>query len=91
MKASEVVVDAGKKLDEFGCGAVEFISSVCNSAEESVAAAKRTLRKGVHATEELLDDTAHIIKKNPFTSVGITLGLGLGAGILIGWLAGRKR
>jgi ElaB/YqjD/DUF883 family membrane-anchored ribosome-binding protein len=91
MKASEVVVDAGRKLGEFGSGAAEFVSTVSNSAQEGMAAAKRTVRKGVHATEELLDDTAHTIKKNPFTSVGITLGIGLGAGVLIGWLAGRKR
>ena len=88
--ASELAVDARKKMAEVGSQAADLISNVTNSAQETAVAAKRAVKKGLAATEDLVDDTAYRIKKHPLQSVGVTFGIGLGAGILIGWLARRK-
>jgi ElaB/YqjD/DUF883 family membrane-anchored ribosome-binding protein len=54
--------------------------------EDGMYKAKRMMRKGQYAAEDLIEDTAHTIKKDPFRSVGITFGAGLGLGIFAGWL-----
>lgn len=58
--------------------------------EDKLVDAKRMAKKGRHAAEDLVDDTAYRIKKQPLRSVGITFGLGLGLGIVAGWLLGRN-
>ena len=88
--ASELAVDAGKKLADVRVQAVDFISNLTSSAQESAASAKRAARKAWVASEDLVDDTAHTIKKHPFQSVGITFGIGLCAGMLLGCFARRK-
>ncbi len=55
-------------------------------AEEGMAETKRLLKKGEHAAEDLIEDTAHKIKHDPWRSVGISLGVGFGLGILTGLL-----
>jgi ElaB/YqjD/DUF883 family membrane-anchored ribosome-binding protein len=84
------LADAGKGLSAVRSQAAEFISNMTSAAQEGMTAAKRAARKGWSATEDLMDNTAHTIKKHPLRYAGISLGIGLGAGILIGWLARRK-
>ncbi|MCW5961991.1 MAG: hypothetical protein KIS76_17650 [Pyrinomonadaceae bacterium] len=58
--------------------------------EDSVIEAKRMIKKGRYAAEDLVEDTAHRIKKDPLRSVGVTFGVGLGLGVFIGMLLKRK-
>ena len=58
--------------------------------EDGMVDAKRMVKRGVYAAEDLVEDTAHRIKKDPFASVGITFGVGMGLGIFVGWLISRK-
>jgi ElaB/YqjD/DUF883 family membrane-anchored ribosome-binding protein len=89
MQAKDLA-DTGKGLSAAGSQAAEFISNMTSVAQDKMAAAKRAARKGWSATEDLIDDTAHTIKKNPLRSAGISLGIGIGVGMLIGWFAWRK-
>ncbi len=61
-------------------------TKVTHAAQDGVAEAKILLKKGEYAAEDLIEDTAHMIKHDPFRSVGISLGVGFGLGILAGWL-----
>ncbi len=54
--------------------------------EDKMADARRMIKKGRYAAEDLVDDTAHRIKHEPFRSVGIACGVGFGLGIFAGWL-----
>ena len=58
--------------------------------EDTLVDARRMAKKGRHAAEDLVDDTAYRIKKQPLRSVGITFGVGLGLGMLTGWMMGRN-
>ncbi len=58
--------------------------------EDGMTDAKRMIKKGRYAAEDLMDDTAHLIKHDPFRSVGITFGVGFGLGIFAGWLVTHR-
>jgi ElaB/YqjD/DUF883 family membrane-anchored ribosome-binding protein len=48
-----------------------------------------TFKRGIVATEECIDDTAHFIKRHPWQSVGTAVGIGAVVGLLAGWQASR--
>jgi ElaB/YqjD/DUF883 family membrane-anchored ribosome-binding protein len=57
--------------------------------EEGLYAAKRAmrrLRRGVERFEDLKDETAHSVKRQPFKAVGTAAGAGLLLGLVIGWI-----
>ena len=61
-----------------------------HAVEDGTVAAKRLVKRGRYAAEDLRSETAHRIKRDPFRSVLITFGVGVGLGSLVGVLAGRK-
>jgi ElaB/YqjD/DUF883 family membrane-anchored ribosome-binding protein len=67
--------------------AVEKLKTRASHAlEDSVDEAKRMIKKGKYAAEDLMDDTAHRIKHEPFRAVGMSFGVGIGLGLLTGCL-----
>ncbi|MGB7202146.1 MAG: hypothetical protein WBD16_07745 [Pyrinomonadaceae bacterium] len=58
--------------------------------EDGMIDAKRMAKRGIYAAEDLVEDTAHRIKKDPWLSVGVTFGVGMGLGVMLGWLVGHK-
>lgn len=60
------------------------------AVEDAVIDAQRLAKQGRHVMEDMVDDTAYFIKKEPFKSVGIAALAGLGMGVLTGWLISRK-
>ena len=51
--------------------------------------AQRMVRRGVETGEDYLDETKRYIKRNPWHSVGVALGVGLTLGFLGGFLSRR--
>ena len=92
MIASKTLASLGT---EIAGEAARIKDKVIGTVEEGVnsgkAAMKRVSKRGCALAEDLLDEAAYRVKRHPIQSVGITLGIGLAAGIAIGWLAGRKR
>lgn len=77
---------------------VRLMKSMARDAgEEGAHAAKRLLRRmrhGVERFEDLRDDTAHRVKREPLKAVALAAGAGLLVGIAVGLLArgmGRTR
>ena len=68
----------GTKLAKVGCDAAHWTSTLTSTAESSVVAAKRAVRKGWRAAENYVDDTAFAVKKHPLKSIGLTFGAPLG-------------
>ncbi len=64
--------------------------TVTNAVEDGVATAKRVVKRSRYAAEDMIDDAEHQLKQHPFRVVGITLGIGIGLGALIGVLATRQ-
>ncbi|MDM7924251.1 MAG: hypothetical protein QUS14_18345 [Pyrinomonadaceae bacterium] len=57
--------------------------------EDTIDETRRLAKKAKYATEDLIDDTEHMIKKEPFKAVGVTFGVGIGLGMLAGWMFGK--
>ncbi len=50
---------------------------------------KRTVKRAVVSAEDCLEDTTHLIKRHPWQSVGVAVGIGTLVGVFAGWQAGR--
>ena len=60
-----------------------------SAAEDCVGAARRALKRGRFAAEDLMDKAAHTIKQHRLQTVGLTFGLAFGVGALFGWIASK--
>lgn len=83
MHAVEEVAKTGVKIERLKEKAAHLV-------EDGMTDAKRMAKRGRYAVEDLVDDTAHRIKKDPWLSVGVTFGIGMGLGVMLGWLVGHK-
>ena len=83
-------IDKAEKLAETALDVERLKIAATHAVEDKVAEAKRMIKKGRYAAEDMVDDTAHMIKHDPFRSVGITFGVGFGLGIFAGWLMTHK-
>lgn len=83
VETAENVVEARFDLDRLK-------EKASHSIEDGIDDAKRMIKRGRYAAEDLADDTAHMIKHDPLRSVGITFAVGMGLGVLIGWLVKKS-
>jgi ElaB/YqjD/DUF883 family membrane-anchored ribosome-binding protein len=85
------VIDAGTQFAEATKESANHVTSmVTNALEDSVIAARRMAKRGKYAAEDLLDQTAHGIKRHPFRSVATGVGIGVGLGVIGMWLYRRN-
>ena len=72
-------------------GEVSQLKDVASHAvEDAVTEAKRLAKRGRYAAEDLVDDAAHRIKRDPLSSVAIGMAIGLCVGLGTGWLMARR-
>lgn len=83
IQAAEQVAQTGLKVERLK-------ERASHAIEDGMTDARRMAKRGLYAAEDVVDDTAHLIKKDPWLSVGVTFGVGLGLGATIGWLVGHK-
>jgi len=83
-------VHASGRVLEAGAEAARLKVRASHAVEDARSEAKRLAKRGRHAAEDLVDDAAYRIKRDPLRSVAITFAVGLGVGVLAGWLAGRS-
>ena len=76
--AARVGVEAGRMKE----GIAEVV-------EDGVSAAKRAVKHGRRAAEDLVDDAQYQVKQHPLSTVGISFGIGLGLGVVSGVLLAR--
>src|SRR4030095_1082345 len=84
-------VHAGERVVQVGVEAARLKAQASHAVEDARIEARRLAKRGRRAADDLLEETAYRIKRDPFRSVAITLAVGLGVGALAGWLAGRTR
>jgi ElaB/YqjD/DUF883 family membrane-anchored ribosome-binding protein len=65
-------------------------SAMADAIDESVGVIKRAVKRSGDVAEELMDDTAQRVKRHPVETMAATFGLGLVAGVFIGWMISRK-
>jgi hypothetical protein len=71
----------------------ESVKSIAQEAiEEGIHAGKRAMkrvRRGVDRLEDVKEEAARRIKRQPFPAAGVFLGAGLLLGVAVGWMTGR--
>ena len=70
--------------------AARTTAAVTEAFEDGVGMAKRAMKHGCDAVEEVMDDTQQRIKRHPVESLVASFAAGTLTGILVGWLARRK-
>lgn len=83
-------VHVGERVVEVGAEAARLKVRASHAVEDAMTEARRLAKRGRYAAEDLVDETAYRIKRDPLRSVAITFAVGLGIGLLGGWLAGRR-
>jgi ElaB/YqjD/DUF883 family membrane-anchored ribosome-binding protein len=62
-----------------------------NAIDSGIEDAKRMVKRGQYAAEDMVEDTQHMIKHDPLRSVGITFGIGFGLGAIVGLLIASRK
>ena len=76
--------------DQLGAEVKRVKEAVADAVDNGVVAAKRKVKQGRRAAEDLVDDAEYRIKQRPFSTLGVTLGIGVGLGAAIGVLLARN-
>ena len=80
----------GDRLAEVGGEAARLKAAASHAVEDAVTEAKRLAKHSRYAAEELMDDAAHRVKRDPLRAVAMGLAIGFGMGALAVWLAIRN-
>jgi len=76
--------------DQLGAEVKRVKEAVVDVVDNGIVAAKRAVKQGRRAAEDLVDDAEYRIKQRPFSTLGVTLGIGMGLGAAIGILLTRN-
>jgi ElaB/YqjD/DUF883 family membrane-anchored ribosome-binding protein len=77
----------GERLVEVGGEATRLKTAASHAIEDAVTEAKRLAKRGRYAAEDLMEDAAHHVKRDPLRSVALGFAIGLGMGALAVWMA----
>jgi ElaB/YqjD/DUF883 family membrane-anchored ribosome-binding protein len=76
--------------DQLGAEVKRVKEAVTDAVEDGLCAARRAVKHGRHAAEDLVDDAEYRIKQRPFSALGVSFGIGMGLGAAIGVLLARN-
>jgi ElaB/YqjD/DUF883 family membrane-anchored ribosome-binding protein len=80
----------GERLVEVRDEASHLKTAASHAMEDAVTDAKRFAKRGRYAAEDLMEDAAHRVKRDPLRSVALGFAVGLSVGALAVWLATRE-
>jgi len=80
----------GERLMEAGGEISRLKTEASQAVEDTVTEAKRLAKRSRYAAEDLIDDAAHRVKRDPLRSVAMGLAIGFGLGAMAVWLAMRN-
>ncbi len=83
-------MEAGAAVAQMRAGSGRMKEAVAEAVEDGISAAKRAVKQGRRAAEDLVDDAEYRVKQHPLSAVGVSFGIGLGLGAVIGSLLARK-
>jgi ElaB/YqjD/DUF883 family membrane-anchored ribosome-binding protein len=87
---TEIVEKTKEVRDQLGAEVKRVKEAVADAVDNGVVAAKRAVKQGRRAAEDLVDDAEYRIKQRPFSAIGVTFGIGMGLGAAIGVLLARN-
>ena len=66
------------------------LTQVTDKLEDGVRSARRAVKHGRDAVEDIIEETQHAVKRNPLGAVGIAFAAGILAGGVAAWLGSRR-
>jgi ElaB/YqjD/DUF883 family membrane-anchored ribosome-binding protein len=84
------VVEVGAAAAQMGAGVERVKETVADAVEDGINTAKRAVKQGRRAAEDLVDDAEYQVKQRPLSAVGVSFAIGLGLGAMIGILLARN-
>lgn len=66
-------------------------SLVTDMMEDGARCAKRTVRRGRYAAEDVIEEAEHAIKRRPFQTMGWVFAAGVVVGGFLTWFGVRRR
>ena len=85
-----VLERTGDQVAETARKASRAASAVADALEDGVGAARRVAKQGGDAAEEFIDDTTKRLQRHPVETIVTTFAVGIGLGVLIGWMIKRR-
>src|SRR4030095_4300792 len=79
-------IHVGERLAEVGGEAARLKTTASHAVEDAVTEAKRFAKRSRYAAEDLMEDAAHRVKRDPLRSVAFGFVLGLSLGALAVWV-----
>jgi ElaB/YqjD/DUF883 family membrane-anchored ribosome-binding protein len=61
-------------------------TAVADALEDGVHAARRAMKHGMAAAEDIMDGATREVKRHPLQAVAATSALSFTAGVLVGWV-----
>lgn len=83
---AHVEVARERPRESLGNRAERTKEQLADVVDDQMRAARRALRKGRHAAEDLADEVRLEARRNPIQTVSAALGIGAIVGILAGWV-----
>jgi ElaB/YqjD/DUF883 family membrane-anchored ribosome-binding protein len=88
-EAPDRVTDLSSVAAQIQAGVARVKEAAADAAEGGIATCKRSFKQNRRVADDLVDDAEHYVKRNPLSTVGTALGVGLGLGAAIGFLLSR--
>ena len=86
------VIDVARHPAHISHEAQLLESLAADALEDGAHAVKRAMKSAKHGIEQLQDlkdEAAHRVKRQPVKALGIAVGVGLMLGMALGWIGGR--
>jgi ElaB/YqjD/DUF883 family membrane-anchored ribosome-binding protein len=87
---SDILEKTIEVRDQLGAEVKRVKEAVTGAVDSGIVAAKRVVKQGRRAAEDLVDDAEYKVKQHPFSALGISFGIGVGLGAAIGVLLARN-
>ena len=84
------VISVGAAAAQMGAGVGRVKEVAAEVVEDGINTAKRAVKQGRRAAEDWVDDAEYQVKKHPLSAVGVSFGIGMGLGAVIGMLLARN-
>jgi ElaB/YqjD/DUF883 family membrane-anchored ribosome-binding protein len=87
---AEIIEKTIEVRDQLGAEVKRVKEVVVDAVDNGVVAAKRAVKQGRRAAEDLVDDAEYRVKQHPLSAVGVSFGIGIGLGAAVGVLLARN-
>jgi ElaB/YqjD/DUF883 family membrane-anchored ribosome-binding protein len=87
---AEILEKTIEVRDQLGAEVKRVKEVVADAVDNGLVAAKRAVKQGRRAAEDLVDDAEYRVKQHPLSALGVSFGIGIGLGAAVGVLLARN-